>query len=146
MISRREVVTAGVLGTLATGTAAEPAEAAQSAEAQAVVGGLAAIKTQIEELKGHVFSGLVASSMSIGRVGQVKERLELYLKSSGKFPEFCDIGTAVFFDIYEWHVKHQQQIQVTRLADQRLMIQFMFTQLILRWENDANYISAPYDK
>jgi hypothetical protein len=146
MISRREVVTAGVLGTLATGTAALPAEAAQSADTQAVVGGLSAIRTQLEELKAHVFSGLVASSMSIGLVGQVKGRLELYLKTSGKFPEFCDIGTAVFFDIYEWHVKHQQQIQITRLADQRLMIQFMFTQLILRWENDSNYISAPYDK
>lgn len=147
MMSRREVVTAGVLGSLATGVAASPAEAAQSAESQAaVVNGLNSIKGQIEELKGHVFSGLVASSMSIGRVGQVKDRLELYLKTSGRFPEFCDIGTAVFFDIYEWHVRHQQQIQITRLADQRLMIQFMFTQLILRWENDSNYISAPYDK
>lgn len=147
MMSRREVVTAGVLGSLATGAAASPAGAAQSAESQAaVVNGLNSIKGQIEELKGHVFSGLVASSMSIGRVGQVKDRLELYLKTSGRFPEFCDIGTAVFFDIYEWHVRHQQQIQITRLADQRLMIQFMFTQLILRWENDSNYISAPYDK
>ncbi len=147
MMSRREVVTAGVLGSLATGVAASPAEVAQSAESQAaVVNGLNSIKGQIEELKGHVFSGLVASSMSIGRVGQVKDRLELYLKTSGRFPEFCDIGTAVFFDIYEWHVRHQQQIQITRLADQRLMIQFMFTQLILRWKNDSNYISAPYDK
>lgn len=146
MISRREVVTAGVLGSLATGASVSPAEAEQAGDVLVLRASLQDIKTQIEELKGHVFSGLVASSMSIGRVGQVKERLETYLKSSGKFPEFCDIGTAVFFDIYEWHVKHQQQIQITRLADQRLMIQFMFTQLILRWENDSNYISAPYDK
>ena len=146
MISRREVVTAGVLGSLATGASVSPAEAEPAGDVLVLRASLQDIKTQIEELKGHVFSGLVASSMSIGRVGQVKERLETYLKSSGKFPEFCDIGTAVFFDIYEWHVKHQQQIQITRLADQRLMIQFMFTQLILRWENDSNYISAPYDK
>jgi len=26
------------------------------------------------------------------------------------------------------------------------MIQFMFTQLVLRWENDSNYIGAPFDK
>jgi len=146
MISRREVVTAGVLGSLAAGASASPAEAEQTGDVLVLRASLQDIKTQIEELKGHVFSGLVASSMSIGRVGQVKDRLEIYLKSSGKFPEFCDIGTAVFFDVYEWHVKHQQQIQITRLADQRLMIQFMFTQLILRWENDSNYISAPYDK
>jgi hypothetical protein len=147
MISRRDVVTAGVLGSLATGASATPAQAEQGGGDVLVLrASLQDIRTQLEELKGHVFSGLVASSMSIGRVGQVKERLETYLKSSGKFPEFCDIGTAVFFDIYEWHVKHQQQIQITRLADQRLMIQFMFTQLVLRWENDSNFISAPYDK
>lgn len=147
MISRREVVTAGVLGTLSTAAprAAETAEV-QSADAQAVASGLSNLRTQFEELNRHINAGLVANSMSIGRVGQVRERIELYLKTSGRFPEFCDIGTSVFFDIYEWHVKHQQQIQITRLADQRLIIQFMFTQLILRWENDANYVSAPYDK
>ena len=97
-------------------------------------------------MKGHLHTGLIASSFSASRVGQVKDRIELYLKSSGKFPEFCDIGTGVFYDVYDWHVKHQQQITVTRLADQRLMIQFMFTQLVLRWENDSNYIGAPFDK
>ncbi|MDP2325141.1 MAG: hypothetical protein Q8N51_14080, partial [Gammaproteobacteria bacterium] len=93
-----------------------------------------------------VQQGLLGSSLALGRVGLVREKLELYLKTSGKFPEFCDIGTAAFFDVYEWHVKHQQQIQITRMADQRLMIQFMFTQLILRWENESTYIGIPYDK
>ncbi len=148
MISRREVVTAGVLGTLSTAAAVGPADTAeqQTPESMAIAVGLSNLKTQLEELNRHVNAGLVASSLSVGRVGTVRDRIETYLKSSGKFPEFCDIGTSVFFDIYEWHVKHQQQIQITRLADQRLMIQFMFTQLILRWENDSNYISAPYDK
>lgn len=144
MISRREVVTAGVLGTLSSGVAPAPAEAMQ--DGPVIRAGLNEIKREIEELKAHVHTGLVASSLSVGRIGDVRSRIELYLKSSGKFPEFCDIGTSVFYDVYEWHIKHQQQINVTRLADQRLMIQFMFTQLILRWENDSNYISAPYDK
>lgn len=147
MISRREVVTAGVLGTLATGAtgaAASPAEAVQ--DGPIIRAGLTEIKQELEELKGHVQRGLFTSSLDLGRVGQLKVRIETYLKSSGKFPEFCDIGTAVFYDVYEWHVKHQQQINVTRMADQRLMIQFMFTQLILRWENESNYIGAPFDK
>lgn len=143
MISRREVVTAGVLGTLATGAAASPAEAVQ--DGQVIRAGLTEIRREIEELNGHVQRGL-GSSLDNGRVGQVKGRIEAFLKSSGKFPEFCDIGTAVFYDVYEWHVKHQQQINVTRMADQRLMIQFMFTQLILRWENESNYIGMPFDR
>ncbi|MDP3719023.1 MAG: hypothetical protein Q8T13_14770 [Acidobacteriota bacterium] len=144
MISRREVVTAGVLGTLATGAAPSPAEAVQ--DGPVIRAGLTEIRREIEELSGHVQRGLLGSSLDHGRVGQVKGRLETFLKSSGKFPEFCDIGTSVFYDVYEWHVKHQQQINVTRMADQRLMIQFMFTQLILRWENDSNYIGMPFDR
>lgn len=144
MISRREVVTAGVLGSLATGATASPAAAEQ--DGPVIRAGLTEIKRELEELSGHVQRGLFTSSLDQGRVGQVKGRIENYLKSSGKFPDFCDIGTSVFYDVYEWHVKHQQPINVTRLADQRLMIQFMFTQLVLRWENDASYISAPYDK
>lgn len=144
MISRREVVTAGVLGTLATGAAASPAEAVQ--DGPAIRAGLTELKREIEELNGNVQRGLFTSSLDLGRVGQLKARIETFLKSSGKFPEFCDIGTAVFYDVYEWHVKHQQQINVTRMADQRLMIQFMFTQLILRWENESNYIGMPFDR
>ena len=144
MISRREVVTAGVLGTLATGVTASPAEAVQ--DAAVLKASLAEIKQEIEGLNGTVQRGLLGSSLDNGRVGQVKGRIETFLKSSGKFPEFCDIGTSVFYDVYEWHVKHQQQINVTRMADQRLMIQFMFTQLILRWENDGNYIGTPFDR
>jgi len=144
MISRREVVTAGVLSTLGTGAAASPAEAVQ--DGQVIRAGLTEIKQELEELNGHVQAGLQGSSLDRGRVGQLKGRIETYLKSSGKFPEFCDIGTSVFYDVYEWHVKHQQQINVTRMADQRLMIQFMFTQLILRWENDSNFIGTPFDR
>lgn len=147
MISRREVVTAGVLGTLSTAATPHAAGAEQGTpEVMALAMGFASLKTQLEELNRLITAGMVASSLNVGVVGNVKSRIEQYLKTSGKFPEFCDIGTAVFFDIYEWHVKYQQQIQITRLADQRLMIQFMFTQLILRWENEAGYIGAPYDK
>jgi len=145
MISRREVVTAGVLGSLATGATASPAEAVQQ-DGPLIRAGLTEIGNQLQELREQIQAGLISSSLDIGRVGQVKSRIEAYLKTSGKFPEFIDIGTSVFFDIYAWHVKQQQQINVARLADQRLMIQFLFTQLILRWENDSNYISSPYDQ
>lgn len=144
MISRREVVTAGVLGTLSSGVAPVPAEAEQGDAG--VRQALLDIKKELEEIKGHLHTGMVASSLLNGRVGLLNERIEKYLRSAGKFPEFCDIGTAVFYEIYDWHVTHQQQINVTRMADQRLMIQFMFTQLVLRWENDSNYIGAPFDR
>ena len=147
MMSRREVVAAGVLGTLST-AAPVPAEAAQAStpESTAITRGLSNLASELNELNRLVTQAVVAPSLSVGLVGTVKSRIELYLKTSGKFPEFCDIGTSVFFEVYDWHVRHQQQIQITRMADQRMMIQFMFTQLILRWENESNYIGTPFDK
>ena len=147
-MSRREVVAAGVLGTLSTAAAPVPAEAGQvpTPESMAITVGLSNLRSELNELNRLVTQGMVAPSLSVGLVGTVKSRIELYLKTSGKFPEFCDIGTSVFFEVYDWHVRHQQQIQITRMADQRMMIQFLFTQLILRWENESNYIGTPFDK
>jgi hypothetical protein len=143
MISRREVVTAGVLGTLAT---AGPAEAEQSREVEALGAGFKRIEDKLNELRTAVDQGLRGNSMNFGGVGRVRDVIEKYTKASGKFPEYCDIGLGIFYDVYDWHVRNQQQIQVTRIADQRMAIQFMFTQLIVRWESDSNFVGVPFDR
>jgi len=142
MISRREVVTAGMLGTLATGAA----EAGQSQSDAQLSASVRALEDKLNELKVTVEQGLRGNSMNYGNVGQVKSAIEKYAKTGGKFPEYCEVGLAVFHDVYDWHVRHQQQIQITRIAEQRMAIQFMFTQLILRWENVETYVGTPYDR
>ena len=142
MISRREVVTAGVLGTLATG-AAEASHGQSDAQLSASVKSL---EDKLNELKVSIEQGLRGNSMSYGNVGQLRSTIEKYAKVTGKFPDYCDIGLGIFYDIYDWHVRHQQQIQIARVNDQRIMILFMFTQLIVRWENDLTYIGVPYDR
>lgn len=144
MISRREVVTAGVLGTLATAGTAAGAET--QSDVQALKEGFKALEDKLNELKSSVDQGLRGNSMNFGTVGTVKTRIEQYAKTSGKFPEYCDVGLGVFHDVYDWHVRHQQQIQITRIADQRMAMQFMFTQLVLRWENETNYVGTPFDR
>ena len=142
MISRREVVTAGVLGTLASGAA----EASHSQPDAQVAASVKSLEDKLNELKLSVEQGLRGNSMNYGNVGQVKSAIQKYAKVSGKFPDWCEVGLDVFYDVYDWHVRHQQQIQITRIADQRMAIQFMFTQLILRWENAETYIGTPYDR
>ena len=142
MISRREVVTAGVLGTLATSAA----DAGQSQSDSQLAANVKALEDKLNELKVTVEQGLRGNSMNYGNVGQVKSAIEKYAKTSGKFPEYCEVGLSVFHDVYDWHVRHQQQIQITRIAEQRMAIQFMFTQLILRWENVETYVGTPYDR
>ena len=143
MISRREVVTAGMLGTLATAGAAEAGQSQADAQLSASVKSL---EDKLNELKQSVDQGLRGNSMNYGNVGQVKSAIQKYAKVSGKFPDWCEVGLDVFYDVYDWHVRHQQQIQITRIAEQRMAIQFMFTQLILRWENVETYIGTPYDR
>jgi hypothetical protein len=144
MISRREVVTAGVLGTLATTGTAEAAQSSQ-ADAQALREGLKELGDKLNELKLTVEQGLRGNSMNYGNLAVVKGRIEQYAKTSGKFPDYCDIGLGVFTDVYDWHVRNQQQIQIVRVSE-RMAIQLMFTQLILRWENDLNYVGTPFDR
>lgn len=145
MISRREVVTAGVLGTLAT-TAGTTAEAAVTQEVEALKSGFKMLEDKLEELQNSLDQGLRGNSMNFGNIGVVKSRIEQYAKTSGKFPEYCEVGLAVFHDVYDWHVRNQQQINITRISEQRLALQFMFTQLILRWENEPTYVGTPFDR
>ncbi len=127
---------------LATG-AAEASHGQSDAQLSASVKSL---EDKLNELKVSIEQGLRGNSMNYGHVGQVKTVIQKYAKVSGKFPDWCEVGLDVFYDVYDWHVRHQQQIQITRIAEQRLAIQFMFTQLILRWENVETYVGTPYDR
>jgi hypothetical protein len=144
MISRREVVTAGVLGSLATAGNAAAAEVQQ--DVQTLKEGFKVLEDTIKGLQHSIDQGLRGNSMDFGNVGQVKTAIEKYAKTSGKFPEYCEVGLSVYHDVYDWHVRNQQQIQITRISEQRLALQFMFTQLILRWENDNNFVGTPFDR
>lgn len=144
MISRREVMTAGVLGPLAAKGGVEGAIEQAVEEVQALRQGFKDLSDRLSALSSSIDQGLRGNSMAFGGVGAVRTKIEEYARTGGKFPEYCDIGLAVFYDVYDWHVRHQQQINVTRMADQRMAIQFMFTQLILRWEQDRNYVGTPY--
>ena len=142
MLNRRDMLAAGLLGSLAP----EGGAVAQDQGELILRDGLKNLDTSLDEFKNSVEGGLRGNSMNAGGVGLVKNELMRYLKQSGKFPEYCDIGTSIFFDVYDWHVRMQQQIQISRMADQRMAIQFMFTQLILRWENAETYVSSAYDR
>ena len=151
MISRREVVTAGVLGTLATNAAGETnatgESSMQTGDALVVRDALNRINTTLDEIKDSLDAGLRGNTMSYGSLGVIKQRLELWVKTTGRFPEFWDVGISVFLEIYDWHIREKQPIQITRVSEQRMAIQWLFTQYVLRWENDQNYIGPqPYDR
>ena len=150
MISRREVVTAGVLGTFVGSPADLSAEArGERAKVEAaqddagIIRALNAIEKELERLNG-VFDS--TSRVTSGYLSEIRGRFTIHLRAAGKFPEFMEIGIDPFYEVYDWHVRHQQQIQITRIAEQRFAIQWMFTQLILRHEQDPKYLGIPFDR
>ena len=146
MISRREVVTAGVLGTLSNAAMAAPVEAQSGQGDIGVQTQLGQIQKVLSTINGSLDSGLRGPGLNAGLIGEIRDRFTIHLRSSGKFPDFMEIGIDPFYDVYDWHVRHSQQIQIIRIADQRFAIQFMFTQLVVRWDQDRRYLGQPYDR
>ena len=143
MLSRREVISGGVVGGLA-GAAAGPAEAHEQQEIVATA--LRAIEDDVEALKDSFDRAFNTLSLATGPIGQIRNVFEQFLRSNGKFPDFCEVGAQVFYDVYDWHIRNRQQLVVLRQADNRYTIQFMFTTLILKFENQVDFIGYPYDK
>ncbi|HUE87574.1 MAG TPA: hypothetical protein VMO26_15980 [Vicinamibacterales bacterium] len=143
MMTRRELITGGVAGSLVPIGHAESAEVIQS---PAELDMLRDIARQIGNVDNTLSRGMLTNTVAFGLVGRVRGQMETFFRTAQKFPDFIDVGYDVFMDLYDWHVKHRQQLVVTRGPDGRYWMQFMFTTLIMRGEHDANYIGIPYDK
>jgi hypothetical protein len=149
-VTRRELVTVGALGAFGVSAPGEAAgladetEAAQSAEmisAQA----LRDISQELGEIRRLLRDGLIGPSLGDGVVVEIRRQFGLFLRANQKYPDFCDIGPNVFTELYDWHVRHRQPLEITR-TDNRLTIRFMFTGMVLRPEQDPNYVGIPFDR
>ena len=139
------MVTAGVLGSITA--SATPAEAAASMTQDAeTAGALRNLGETLKRIADSLEYGQRGPVVASGFMAEIRERLQTHLRSAGKFPEFMEIGCTVFWDVYDWHIRYNQPIQITRISDQRFAIQWMFTQLILRYEQDPKYLGIPFDR
>jgi hypothetical protein len=146
MISRRDVVTAGVLGTL-TGTALDAGASPAVQDDPELRKVLIQMNSQLVAINGKLHAGLLGPEVVHGGfLADIRNKYSVHLRSTGKFPDFLEIGTDVFYDVYDWHVRHNQPIQITRISEQRFAIQWMFTQLVVRFETDSKFIGVPFDR
>jgi hypothetical protein len=83
--------------------------------------------------------------MLSGDVEGIREQQRVYLKSTGRYPDYIDVGLAVWERIYDWHVRWQQPITLTRLPDNLYGMAYMLTTLVLRPNMQATYIGPGYD-
>ncbi len=141
LLSRRDVLTNGVIGGALVGGAdgAAAVDAAPIDDAQV----LQTLKQLIGEIQQTRRVGVPGE---INYVGQLRETMLDFVKSTSKWPDMIDVGPAVFFTVYDWHVRFGQQPVVVRMPDNRYGITFMFTTLVLRPEQSRNYVGLGYDK
>jgi hypothetical protein len=156
MLTRRELVTGSALGAIATtasstGNAANPpAPAVNDAPRQEVDNAslkiIASKTTEMDQTLDGLAGVVRSNSLAFGFVPKLRDAYTLYWKTHGKFPEFCEVGTSVFYDIYDWHVKNRLPAPVSRFADGRMSITFMYTQLLVRIDQAPDYVGLPFDR
>jgi hypothetical protein len=132
MIGRRDILGGTFVGSLLGG-----GDAPQTASDRAA---LEDIGLAIKDLRKSY-----EAQQDFHEIGAVRQRITDYLRAQMKFPDFLDIGTDIFYLIYDWHVRNAQPIVFNRDPQGRYTLQFMATTLVLRPDLVPNYIGTPYD-
>jgi hypothetical protein len=78
-------------------------------------------------------------------ISQLREQQQIFMRQNYRYPEFIDVGIAVWDALHDWHVTFQQEINMRRIQDGRYAMSFTFTTFILRPDMIPGYIGMPYD-
>jgi hypothetical protein len=120
-------------------TAMLPAGADQSDTA---INSLRAVLEDIRTMWRNQYSCTSTLCPDIDAIRQEQRR---FMKGSNKFPDFIDIGIDIWERLIDWHVKYQQRLTISRMADGRYSMPFFVTTLVLRPDMSGSYMSLGYD-
>ena len=144
MIPRRDLMTGGVLGGVLGAIVGEDAAEARPAAAPALadvtdemvtklVQAIGGLRTEVQNLK--VFSDLAP----------VRDAQTTFLKGTGKFPDYLEVGISVWFAVHDWHVRWQQPLILGRDTQGRYTLVLNQTTLVMRTDANAAFVGIPYD-
>ena len=100
-----------------------------------------AVSEAIVDLKESIDKGLLVSP----ELARIREQQRLFLRANQKFPDYIEIGIAVWESVCDWHVRHLLPIQVTRTLDGRYAMTVMLTNLVLRPEQNETFVGFGFD-
>jgi hypothetical protein len=143
MVARRRLlgggVLAGVLGVLAADRA-EPADAAAAQrQSEKQSENMTEVTDAIDKLRQELRNERLFTELTAVREAQVR-----FLAANGKFPDFIEVGTDVWWALHDWHIRWQQPITLGRDAIGRYTILLMQTIVIMR-PDMKDSIGLPYD-
>jgi len=142
-MKRRELLGSGVLGGLLGGLGEEAAEASQSPQPQQ--------RTVIEDFSGVVdaigsLEKEIVRQHSFVDIAPIREAQRNYLRINLHMPNYIEVGAGLWFNLYDWHVRWQQPLNLTRDLLGRYTITYLGTAIVLRPEMLDQFLSAPYDE
>jgi len=138
MVQRRDLVGGGLVAGLASMMApATEADAAVDDEQSTTA--INRLRETFERQFDQVYSSRWRG------VSRVREQQRTWLMSTRKYPDFIEIGIDVWDNIWDWHVVYQQPLSVTRVADGRYAMSFMFTTLLLRSDQKPDFVGYAFD-
>jgi hypothetical protein len=82
---------------------------------------------------------------SFWEITSVRDAMRTFLRTNGKFPDFIEVGTDIWQQVYDWHVRFQQPLAVGRTPEGRYTITLMATTLVMRPDLAQAYVGPPYD-
>ena len=144
MVQRRAVITGTLLGSALTALT-EPVEAAG---AQSTAQERQAQNRLIEEISTAVRSvrDELERQHSFLEIAAIREPLRTFLRANGKFPDFIEVGSDVWQQVYDWHVHFQQPIVLGRTAAEgRYTILLLATNIVMRPDMAPGFIGVPFD-
>ena len=147
MISRRRVLNGTALGSALAALTPSPAPEARGEPAVQgnsdrvnVTIDTSAIASAINALRSEV-----TRQDSFWEIEPVRREIKTFLRQAGKYPDYIEVGTDIWHQIYDWHVRYQQPMSLARNAEGRYTILLYSTQVIMRTELAASYLGPPYD-
>jgi hypothetical protein len=143
-MDRRAIVGGSFLAGLST--LMSPAAAAAEANAEAAAQNLEGVSDSIDQLRRTVerqFANIYTDKWE--GVARIRKQQHVWMRSTQKYPDFIEVGLDIWDNIYDWHVVHQQPITMTRTADGRYTMVFMFTTLLLRPDQATDYVGFAFD-
>jgi hypothetical protein len=153
-MERRSLVNGGLVAGVAALVAPHRADAARAdaaradaARADAAAGGGDDGTTnavhRLQNSVEHMFQ--TAANAPWSALERIRKHQHDWLKSQQKYPDFIEVGLAVWDGLHDWHVRYQHPMSITRLDDGRYAMAFMFTTVLLRPDMQTDWIGYPFD-
>ena len=137
--------------TLLNGTALGSALAALAPEVAVEARGVEALQTPSERALDNVTTAITVLRDDMRRqdsfweINQVRDQIKTFLRVAGTFPDYIDDGVDTWHQVYDWHARYQQPLNIAKNTEGRYTILLASTLVIMRTELPLTYIGQGYD-